>query len=207
MTSYADRLERFRLAGDPDYKAMVHAMLRVGRAMPLVSDDPHRQAFYNAMRLDAAPHALAEMLALQRPPMSNTDREFLEGHCNGSQFSNEEWVGDLYHKQAREAGVDPKGKVYMAGLARFPGDPEAWVGGRGDVQRVCETRGWGCEGSVSVTPRERDTNQKRGAVAEDIVRREMAQALEAVPPAERAYVDTEDLREQIVEARKPHWSE
>lgn len=43
---------------------------------------------------------------------------------------------------------------YMPGLAR-PGvmnDPEAYVGSRSDVKRICQKRGWGCAGSVNVEP-------------------------------------------------------
>lgn len=98
---------------------------------------------------------LAEMLALGIPPMSNSDREFLEGHANGNQFdkgplANEQ--GDRLRKVAEQGGQNVKGKVYIGGLARFPGDPEAWVSDRGDVKRVVEKRGWKCEGSVGVTP-------------------------------------------------------
>lgn len=98
---------------------------------------------------------LAEMLTLQSPPMSNTDREFLEGHCNGNQFAKgplSEDLGDRMKAVAEAAGQNVKGKVYIGGLARFPGDPEAWIAGRGDVRKVVEERGWKCSGSVDVTP-------------------------------------------------------
>ena len=81
---------------------------------------------------------LAEMLAAGQPPMSNTDREFLEGHCNGNQFAGREAVGDAYAAVARAEGADTTGKVYMGSLAAYPGDPRAWVSGRGDVQRVLD---------------------------------------------------------------------
>jgi hypothetical protein len=110
---------------------------------------------YWDMRLKGSSPRLAEMLALQSPPMSNTDREFLEGHCNGNQFSGgplAEEQGNRYKKIAEAGGQNVTGKVYMGGLARFPGDPEAWVSDRGDVKRVVEARGWKCQGSVEVTP-------------------------------------------------------
>jgi hypothetical protein len=100
---------------------------------------------------------LADMLASRQPPMSNTDREFLEGHCCGSQFATDKAsmaVGDAFKKQAAASGVSVTGKVYVGGLAAFPGDPKAWVSDRGDVKRVLTERGWGSEGSVNQAPRE-----------------------------------------------------
>lgn len=173
---------------------------------PIISAAPSVQRTYEAMRARGESHRLAEMLATGTPPMSNTDREFLEGHCNGSQFANEEEIGEVYRRRARAAGVDPKGKVYLSGLARFPGDPEAWVDGRGDVQRRLEERGWGSEGSVTVKPRDPVAPSPSPKVADDLVDDEVGRILAAVPPAERAAVDTQDLREQVVAARAPHWS-
>src|ERR1700676_3108092 len=117
---------------------------------PIISDNPHIQGWYVVCRMEGTSHALAEMFALRQPPMSNTDREFLQGHVNGNQFEGQDEIGDQFRKQAEAAGVNVQGKVYMGGLAAFPGDPEAWVGGRGDFQKVVEDRGWSCEGSVNV---------------------------------------------------------
>lgn len=110
-------------------------------------------AYYECIS-DGCTPKLADMLASQQPPGGMTDSTFLEGHCNGNQFEKRPEFGDHYKKIAEQAGVSVKGKVYKGGLARFPGDPEAWVGGRADVERVCRQRGWGCEGAVSVAPTE-----------------------------------------------------
>lgn len=85
-----------------------------------------------------------------RPPAVMTDSVFLEGHANGNQFENTPSLGDFYAREAKAQGVDTKGKVYLSGLASHPGDPRAWVSGRGDVRKVCEERGWHCEGAVNV---------------------------------------------------------
>src|SRR5271154_7062156 len=105
---------------------------------------PAQQAHYDRCIAEGTSPVLAEMFALGQPPMSNTDREFLAGTENGRQFEGQEEVGDYYRQEATKAGVNTTGKVYKNGLARFPGDPEAWVSGRGDVQRVIEERGWNC---------------------------------------------------------------
>ncbi len=93
---------------------------------------------------------LAAMFAAGAPPMSNTDREFMEGRCNGNQFEKNPQIGDKLAQDAKAAGVSTKGKVYLSGLAAYPGDPRAWVGGRGDVQALCEERNWTASGSVTV---------------------------------------------------------
>lgn len=146
------------------------------------------------------------MVEAGRPPAARTDREFLEGHCNGNQFETTPHLGDSYAEVARAHGQDTTGKVYLSQLARFPGDPEAWVSGRGDVTRVLESRGWGATGAVN-TPLRLEEPAPTVGVAEDILQQEVADILQTVPPEERAMVDTEDLREQVLEKRKPYWVE
>lgn len=122
---------------------------------------------YWDMRLDGASANIAEMLALQTPPMSNTDREFLQGHCNGNQFDKgplTETVANRLKAAAEAGGQNVTGKVYLGGLARYPGDPEAWVSGRGDVKRVVESRNWKCSGSVEHNPDSRSDEKILAAV-------------------------------------------
>ena len=149
---------------------------------------------------------LAEMLASRTPPMSNTDRELWEGHTNGQQFEKAPGIGDYYKRQARVAGVDPKGKIYLSSLARYPGDPEAWVDGRGDIKRVLDKRGWGAEGIVNAPVRKDDTPPALESgldptLVDDYVRERM----NALPEGDRA--DAGEIRESVVEQLKPHWSE
>lgn len=160
-----------------------------------------QQAFYLAMRLDGVGHRLAEMLALQRPPQSNTDREFLMGRCNGSQFEGREREGDLYRSVAEAHGQDVSGKVYLGGLARFPGDPEAWVSGKGDVERVLDRRGWGCDGLVKREARGEGPPPQGPAVAPHLVEDEVDLICEDLG-VDGADVDRVDLAEQVFNARK-----
>src|SRR5262249_30874220 len=113
-------------------------------------------SLYRECRGNGMGHRAAVMHALGEPPMTNTDREFLHGHCNGNQFEKKEHIGDYYKSVADAHGVDVKGAVYLSGLAEFPGDPKAWVRGRGDVQKVCEERGWNCNGMVEVKGQQRE---------------------------------------------------
>lgn len=119
-----------------------------------------------------------EMVENGNPPMSNTDREFLEGNCNGSQFQNQPDIGDNYRRECESKGGSTLGRKYLSQLARFPGDPEAWVSGRGDVQKVLEERGWGSDGSVKVKARGRiEEAPKPIPIAEHIVDRETAKEI------------------------------
>lgn len=175
----------------------------VAPRFPLVSHDPAIQAHYERCRLEGTSHTLAEMFAFRQPPMSNTDREFLEGHCNGNQFEDAPHIGDWYAARAREAGVDPKGKVYLHGLARYPGDPEAWVSGRGDVQKVVESRGWSCQGAVNVKARDDVAPAPAVGVADDIVEQRVMQKIDKDPS--QALRPAEELKAEARDEIKPHW--
>jgi len=147
---------------------------------------------------------LAEMFSTGQAPSPRTDNTFLEGRWN--QFEKTPWLGDAYKRVADAHGFDVKGKVYLSQLAEFPGDPRAWVSGRGDVQKVCEERGWGCSGSVSVKAQGIDQEPKQVAIADDIVQDRVESILEKLPAEDRPHVDTVDLTEQVKERIKPHWS-
>ena len=92
-----------------------------------------------------------------------TDAVFMEGHCSGNQFDypGGHQVGNVLKKQAETAGVNTTGKVYLGGLAAFPGDPKAWVSDRNDVKRVLTERGWGSQGAVNQEPREKPPKRER----------------------------------------------
>ena len=171
-----------------------------------LGDQEVSEAEYQA-RTQARDRArLDEMLRASAPPQVRSDATFLRGHCNGSQFATQHVIGDRYKAVAEEAGQNVTGKVYMSQLANYPGDPEAWVSGRGDVKRVLEKRGWGSEGAVSTKVRESLNPPAPGpAVADDIVAAEVSTILETVPPKDRKRVDVQDLKEQVIEKRKPHW--
>lgn len=144
---------------------------------------------------------LADMLASGRPPRGKTDDTFLaiQDNCNGKQFERQPGVGDLYRRRARAAGVSTTGKVYLSALAEYPGDPHAWVAGRGDVRRRCEERGWGCDGAVKVRGREHE--HKPVGLAADIVEREARKLMERDPG-----LRPEDARERAFRLRAPHWA-
>lgn len=147
-------------------------------------------------------HSLAEMFALGVPPMSNSDREFLQGQWR--QFEDSPHVGDYYKRQAESQGVDVTGKVYLSGLAAYPGDPRAWVGGRGDVKKLCEERNWNCHGSVEHRAEQMEP-PRAIPVAPDLIDEEVRDIVEGCPDRLSAQ-QVADIREKVTEARTPHWA-
>lgn len=201
------RMHRLEKEGGPPLQQFIHILRMYNASLPVVNDDPLIQARYIAHRLDGDSHRWSDMMAHQQPPGARTDREFLRGHCSGNQFEDTPHIGELYKKRAAAAGVDITGKVYYGTLAEYPGDPEAWVSGRGDVQRLCERKGWGCEGAVNVKMRERENPPPKIAVAPDIVAAEVEKRMEHLHPADAARVDIGEVAHQVTEQLKPHWAE
>ena len=104
---------------------------------------------YREMIKNGTAPKLAEMLALQQAPSLQTDTRWMTGEYNGRQFVDTPQMGENYHSMAKQAGVITDGAVYKHGLARFPGDPNAWVRSRADVLKICKERNLDCEGSVN----------------------------------------------------------
>lgn len=149
---------------------------------------------------------LRDMLERQQGPTLMTDAVFMEGRCNGNQFEKSPAIGDWYKGQATAAGVDTTGRVYLSGLAAYPGDPRAWVGSRGEVQKVVEERGWNCRGAVNVASTEpggTQCDEKRQPVAEDLVQEAVMEAVVKNP--ELAEKDVGEVREQVLDRLKPPW--
>lgn len=147
------------------------------------------------------PSKCAEMFESGQAPACITDATFMRGHCNGSQFEKNPKIGEALAKQARKRGVDTKGKRYLGSLARYPGDPKAWVDGRGDVKRVLEERGWGAEGVVNASVREpyEEPASLAGDIAPDILEREANRVIAVHGPVK----DKRELKEQIREKHRP----
>jgi len=139
------------------------------------------QAHFVGMLLDGTAPKLAEMLALRSPPRANSDRELFAGVG-----TLDKQIGDPEHLDALVGAAKRRGyrpnpnDVYQPGLARFPGDPEAFVpatGGRSHIKRVCEKRGWACHGAVEVKAVEGEP--KHVPLAKSIVDREVRAKLRA----------------------------
>jgi hypothetical protein len=215
---YLERLEKvekanYRSAKRPaprslGYRWAIHQLMDLAEGLRLLDQwdaERHdaRGAWYSAYRLDGSTHQYADMMAHQAPPGALTDREFLEGHCNGNQFEGQEWVGDQYKAMAAAEGVDTTGAVYINGLAAFAGDPKAWVRGRGDVARVCAERGYNADGAVTVRHGSREESPDID-VADDIIDQRVLKKLEADPGL--AFRDPGEVRHEAKQEINPHWN-
>lgn len=145
----------------------------------------------------------ALMCALQTPPGTRqTERAFFEGRNNG------EWLNKLPKKQAermlkaaREAGVNPNGKIYFGGIADKRGiyDPEAWVADASDVKRVAEKRGLDVDGAIKHRSSGRPV-KKSVDIAPDILKRETAYEMAKDPSLSKR-----DARAKAKDRIVPHW--
>jgi hypothetical protein len=140
-------------------------------AYPLVSENPLIQAAYETMRADGQSHSMAEMLATRSLPGIRTDATFM------TKKPRRQNLPRSYYKNARKAGVVTDGKYYDGQMARYPGDPEAWVSGRGDIRSICKKNQWSVEGEVNYkcTPKQVPAriDTQPYAAAEDLVRKEV----------------------------------
>lgn len=100
---------------------------------PVVSSNPHVQAAYMEMRRNGESHNLAEMLAFRRAPDIRTDSTFLAGTP-----VDDDPIVRRWRAEAEAEGVNTTGAVYFSKIAEYPGDPKAFVRGRGDIVRRCE---------------------------------------------------------------------
>lgn len=154
---------------------------------PFVSDVESVQAHYELCRQNGCAHALAEMLATRTfPGTKGTDRSFMQGRMHqtgGQQFEHlPQWMGQEYVRKALAAGVNPTGKWYSGGLARFPGDPKAWVDGLSDVKRVAEERGAEVSGAIDIpAPSGQEVAPRPYRVAPDILQARVAEAVAENP--------------------------
>ncbi len=104
---------------------------------------------------------LCEMFVAQRAPAICTDSTFLVGMDSqqAKEFNNKPEVAAKLARGLKKRGGSPTGKIYLSGIAAYPGDPEAWVSGRGDVKRVCDERNYTATGAV---------NRKADSRADDV---------------------------------------
>lgn len=171
-----------------------------------VSDNPVIQSRYEQMRKDGVSHNLAEMFAFQKPPRANDDTTWLASQSSdiGGAFLDDapEIVQRHYVEQAEAAGVNIKGSVYVPGLARHPGDPEAWVKNASEIKSRVEQRGWGCEGVVNVKADANCEPIPDVDIAPDLVERRAHQMIEANPDLKMG----PDLLNEARDAIKPHWA-
>lgn len=143
-----------------------------------------------------------EMIEAGVGPYLNTDAVFMTGTANGSQFEMRPEQGEYYKAECEKRGGTTLGRKYFSSLARFPGDPEAWVEGRGEVSKLLSSRGWGAQGAVYVKPVPVEEVTNPVDVASDIVDREVAKIAGSEKLSKKAEVA---LREKVKDRIRPSW--
>ena len=190
--AYKASQERLRPYEDGD----TISFIRLNPYANKITDDFGIQMRYWQMRRDGQSHRMAEMLATRKFPGLKTDSIFNEGRCNGNQFERIPQEGDYLRGIAEEAGVNTTGKVYLRGLADYPGDPTAWISDRGDVLRVAREKGYKVDGYVNYQPPEAEPMADVDGVAPELIEDEV-QTILASNPGARA----DDVREHITDLR------
>lgn len=160
-------------------------------------------ANYVQIRRTGETHRWALMLASQSGPALNTDSMFFQGMPRLYEQFGSQRALDHVLKAAAKHGFKPNPTdIYQPGLARFKGDPEAFVpatGGRGYIKKLCETRGWAVEGAVKVAARQPESDplapEKCVPLADDLVRARMRTAIAKNPELGRK---PKELRAAII---------
>jgi hypothetical protein len=138
----------------------------------------------------------AEMVALKCPPgTKGSERAFLEGRQNNQQFDSLPKRQAKYMiREAKQAGINPSGKYYCAGIADGRGwrDPAAWVSSNDDVLKVAKARRMTVSGSVNYDPGPAPPQRK--LLAESIIQDEVRKEKRKNPSAKAS-----DLRAKVIE--------
>lgn len=164
-----------------------------------------RGAIYMRLRSEGQNHKWSAMCALQKGPVLSTDDTFFQGAKPlYDQFGSQKHLDGYLKASARHGFVPDKNAVYFPNLARFKGDPEAYVTraqGRAYIRNLLEKRGWSAEGGVNVKGRgpESDPLDPKNckALGEDIIRDRMGMMIAKNPDLKK--VDRRELRQQIID--------
>lgn len=137
-----------------------------------------------------------------------TDSTFMKGWYSGDQFEKDPVMGQAYRAKAAAAGVSTQGKHYLHQLAESAGDPRAWIEGRGDIQKICEERGYSCDGAVKVRGPDHGPYEDPGTfVADDIVDNYVADQVEAQEGFVPTPTQLQDMRESARHKLTPNYTD
>jgi len=153
---------------------------------------------------------LAIMFATGQGPHLSTDDTFFAGWTGsgGKQFENaNRTTREGYMEEAKRAGVSTQGKVYMHGLAEYPGDPRAWIGTKGEAVKILEEKGWGCD-RLGVKARTDVAPPPDIPLADDLVQELVGQKIVTEEIDRRTLTPSKlmEMREEVIEkhgAKKP----
>ena len=142
-----------------------------------------------------------EVLKSRRMPSIRTDAQFLANHGTlDKQFAGDNRQLKAVTDTAKSLGYNPNpNDTYIPTLARFPGDPLAFVPAgspKSHIKKVCEATDRACEGDVTVN-RPRKDPAKTVRLGEDLVQEEAEQLIMRNP--EEALKPKEQLRNEILD--------
>lgn len=161
--------------------------------------------WYVAKRLSGMSHNMAKMLVTGLTPWIMTDDVFLAGLAN--QFATNTItgaMGDYYKSIAEGEGVSTTGAVYFPGLASYPGDPTAWIRGRGDIARVAEAKNLTIQGGMLDRQARRDEAPPADVdVADDLVEARVLEMVAQNPDLGQTHTDKEGLYDQAKQSLLP----
>lgn len=175
------------------------------RCLELIKPGITRGAQYWMMRYKGSTDKFSAMVSLQSGPGLNTDDTFFHGQKPlYDQFGSQRHL-DRHLKAAKKRGFTPSPQsTYFSNIARFPGDPEAFVTraqGRSYIRKLLEKRGWSCDGDIKVNGREPESDplapENCKPLADDLVRKRAASMIQKDPDLKR--VNRTELRNRIIE--------
>lgn len=147
-----------------------------------------------------------DIVESKQGPGLSTDSTFFSGAGTlDRQFGKDKQALQEVVTGAKRSGFRPTGnELYQPSLARFPGDPRAFISqadGKAKVRKIVEETGTGCEGAITVKAREPEQEpQVKHKLAPQIVRRHLREKLKNPDNARR---DRRELVEQIVHEHGP----
>ena len=171
---------------------------------PVVSDNPHVQAFYEYCRASGESHNIAEMCAFQQGPALETETRFMAGRLERAPFGDNPY-SNILEKRARaaaaRAGVSTTGKWFDHQIARDPEDVDGWVGSKSDIEHVIRKRGLQARGDINIKGVDPIHVEKPYAPAADLVEEDVVKIREQHPDMTPAEVS--QAREKVREHLTP----
>ena len=166
------------------------------------------QAISDQARANGCGHRLAEMLAVRRVHIGTTDSKYLAGFGRLGDELGPEHLRQVVTQAERHGYTPQASDVYLPNMARFAGDPEAFVSpaeGRGKIERVAAKRGMVKEGRTGLAfrhgPPEQDPYETAPPLAEDIIRDRIRDVVAHNPDAARLPV--KKLRQHVIDKHGP----
>lgn len=145
----------------------------------------------------------ASMLCLQQPPGIQTSDTFWAGRKPWHELCTPEYAAKIKQILASKGTNIMANDEYMPELARFPGDPEAVVpfgGGRSYIKSLCQKRGWGADGAVTVEAREPEkdllADENCPGLSEKTIRKKAASLIKKNPELGR--ITKAEMRDKVL---------